>query len=404
MPLESVRTEHIKNRRNDFREQGIAVNLCVGKLSRGSWNSWGTGIVVWECGSVGVWECGRGLRPRCGGPSLNRSNFGLRSARHRRRRRLPQTQLETPPTARKPHCNVPRPNAGDRRFQGFDCQYLYVPACPQHRSYRITPAGWARVAHRTFGNFGSRYAGCNGFANRASHATRLEPGPGRLVLTTVNHLNSDLWELAAVDARRPTRAAPPDRPPQVLQRNPPKMGLHPGDPRQRGHPRPRRPLTIVARQPLPGTQRVYNLTVEGEHVYYVSELGLLAHNTCASTVPPQVTRNKAQGGLGGDAVRTALQQSKVFELVGEQIKVRTPGEGGHRITDFVVRSKRTGRLSIIEVKTGNATRDRVQLAKDAEIANPLDPTTFFGRRARAAAFPNNTPTGPIGTFEVMRAI
>jgi hypothetical protein len=66
----------------------------------------------------------------------------------------------------------------------------------------------------------------------------------------------------------------------------------------------------------------------------------------------------------------------------------------------MVRSKRTGRLSIIEVKTGGATRDAVQLAKDGLIADPKVATTYFGRNARAAGFPNGTPTGPIRTFEV----
>lgn len=37
---------------------------------------------------------------------------------------------------------------------------------------------------------------------------------------------------------------------------------------------------IVVSRSLPGTERVYNLTVEGEHVYYVTELGLLSHNNC----------------------------------------------------------------------------------------------------------------------------
>jgi hypothetical protein len=115
---------------------------------------------------------------------------------------------------------------------------------------------------------------------------------------------------------------------------------------------------------------------------------------------PQVRLNQAQGALGEDKVRARLLDSKSLDLVEEQVRIRTPGEGSYRRIDFLVRSKRTGRLSIIEVKTGGATRDAAQLAKDALIANPEAPTTFFGQRARAARFADGTPTGPIRTFEV----
>ena len=37
-------------------------------------------------------------------------------------------------------------------------------------------------------------------------------------------------------------------------------------------------LQVVSTRPIPGTHRVYNMTVEGEHVYHVSTLGVLAHN------------------------------------------------------------------------------------------------------------------------------
>ncbi|MCG8651520.1 MAG: hypothetical protein MI861_16885 [Pirellulales bacterium] len=38
---------------------------------------------------------------------------------------------------------------------------------------------------------------------------------------------------------------------------------------------------IESRLPRPGPQTVYNLEVYGEHVYFVGQQGLLAHNTCA---------------------------------------------------------------------------------------------------------------------------
>ena len=46
------------------------------------------------------------------------------------------------------------------------------------------------------------------------------------------------------------------------------------------------PLQVVSLRAIPGTHRVYNMTVEGEHVYHVSTLGVLAHNNnCAMPTP-----------------------------------------------------------------------------------------------------------------------
>jgi len=112
----------------------------------------------------------------------------------------------------------------------------------------------------------------------------------------------------------------------------------------------------------------------------------------------RVLQNQAQGALGEAAVRARLLNSTRLELVGEQIRITTPGVGSFRVTDFLVRSRQTGRLSIIEVKTGGATRDAMQLAKDALIADPLTPTMWTG--SRAAAYKLSGPTGPIRTFEI----
>jgi hypothetical protein len=114
----------------------------------------------------------------------------------------------------------------------------------------------------------------------------------------------------------------------------------------------------------------------------------------------QTQRNRLQGILGEDAVRARLLRNPRLEVVGEQIRVRTPGEGSYRITDFLVRGRKSGRLRIIEVKTGGAYRSTSQLAKDALIADPFSATTFFGRRARAAGFPSNRSPGKAGGFRM----
>lgn len=111
-------------------------------------------------------------------------------------------------------------------------------------------------------------------------------------------------------------------------------------------------------------------------------------------------RNSIQGDLGEAAVRQRLLDSNRLTLLGEQIQITTPGVGSHRVTDFLVQSNKTGKLSIIEVKTGNATRSSSQLAKDALIADPTVPTLFRGDRLSPFGFPAGTPTPPIITFEV----
>jgi hypothetical protein len=57
------------------------------------------------------------------------------------------------------------------------------------------------------------------------------------------------------------------------------------------------PLTVVSLVRHPGVVRVYNMTVEDEHVYYVSDLDLLAHNAdCHHIMTNKNTVSKANGG------------------------------------------------------------------------------------------------------------
>jgi hypothetical protein len=44
-------------------------------------------------------------------------------------------------------------------------------------------------------------------------------------------------------------------------------------------------ITVVSCQPLDKTERVYNMTVEDEHVYHVGNLNLLTHNTGCLPLP-----------------------------------------------------------------------------------------------------------------------
>ncbi len=136
----------------------------------------------------------------------------------------------------------------------------------------------------------------------------IDQGPGRVVLTTVNHLNPRVVELTLqVGAGGPTvpergkdstagknrsrsRSASGDLPLETVRPTAHHKfysetraqwlsaeDLQPGK-HLRGL---TGPLQVVSQRPIPGTHRVYNMTVEGEHVYHVSTLGVLAHNMCA---------------------------------------------------------------------------------------------------------------------------
>ena len=114
----------------------------------------------------------------------------------------------------------------------------------------------------------------------------IEDGAGRVVLTTVNHLNRIVMELTVRDVVgdqtkiRPTaphRFYSDTRRDWVATRN-----LQPGEV-LRGLDGP---LTVVGLERVPGTHRVYNMTVEGEHVYRVSKLGALVHNSYSGPLMP----------------------------------------------------------------------------------------------------------------------
>jgi hypothetical protein len=106
----------------------------------------------------------------------------------------------------------------------------------------------------------------------------IESGAGRVVLTTVSHLNNEVYELTvrSMDGRnetvRPTaqhkfyRAS--DQ--AFIQ----KSELAVGDELEGVD----GPIYVTGLRQVPGTHRVYNLTVEDDHVYRVSLLGALVHN------------------------------------------------------------------------------------------------------------------------------
>ncbi|MBC8356602.1 MAG: hypothetical protein H8E66_31890, partial [Planctomycetes bacterium] len=56
------------------------------------------------------------------------------------------------------------------------------------------------------------------------------------------------------------------------------------------------PITIAAITPLPGTHRVYNMTVQGEHLYRVANCGVLVHNNCPAWLQKLTAKNINNSG------------------------------------------------------------------------------------------------------------
>ena len=159
-------------------------------------------------------------------------------------------------------------------------------------------------------------------------------GPGRVVLTTVNHLNPQVFELQLADGKghkefvRPTRNHKfysADRKGWVTVDH-----LHIGE-----HvPGLSDVMTVVAVDRLPGVHRVYNMTVERDHVYHVTALGALVHNDCST-----IAENAANGRAFEDQGLNFLRQ--VQKNVQDQVSI-VPFDGNGNPVDFHVRLDAVG--------------------------------------------------------------
>ncbi|GAB6188181.1 hypothetical protein JCM17478_36830 [Thermopirellula anaerolimosa] len=116
------------------------------------------------------------------------------------------------------------------------------------------------------------------------------------MLTTVNHLNANVFELTVADEQgRQERVRPTgshkfyslDRGDFI-----PTEALREGEHLQGIAGR----LTLLRRERVPGVHRVYNMTVEGEHLYRVSLLGALVYNMCPVEPPGGGAPSATPGG------------------------------------------------------------------------------------------------------------
>jgi RHS repeat-associated protein len=122
-----------------------------------------------------------------------------------------------------------------------------------------------------------------------------------------------------------------------------------------------------------------------------------------------VQSNRVAGNSGRDALATRLRNSRRFEVLDTEVKIRTPGHStktgrtGSRNADIVVRDRKTQEIIQVEVKTGNASRDATQRSKDAEILSgggSKGQTVWGTNKIGNKGLPKGSATGPIRTIEV----
>jgi Pretoxin HINT domain len=111
---------------------------------------------------------------------------------------------------------------------------------------------------------------------------RIRPGPGRVVLTTINHLNPDVIELTLEDESSNRETLRPTGTHKFYSVSQDKWlsasELKSGEQLDGINGQ----VTVVASRNIPGTHRVYNFTVQGEHLYRVANCGVLVHNNGCS--------------------------------------------------------------------------------------------------------------------------
>ncbi|MDO4557283.1 MAG: polymorphic toxin-type HINT domain-containing protein, partial [Lachnospiraceae bacterium] len=125
---------------------------------------------------------------------------------------------------------------------------------------------------------------------------------------------------------------------------------------------------VIQILPRPGPERVHNLEVLNEHVYYVENVGLLVHNECIEQKRDSLGRFEGKEGTelrpGSIAEKRAHAIALMFGAreVYEQVTLISSHpelEGKHRRMDLVVKLD-DGTYLGIEVKSGGAKRNQFQ--------------------------------------------
>jgi RHS repeat-associated protein len=141
--------------------------------------------------------------------------------------------------------------------------------------------------------------GLQGTVESITACPTIQSGPGRVVLTTVSHLNDDLYTLTLKDASGKTETLGVTGYHRFYDQASgwtEVQNLYSGETLRGAN----GSLTVVSAVRAPGLDRVYNMTVEADHVYYVGDLPALVHNNCNSS-----ELDKNLGGVPGDGLDAA---------------------------------------------------------------------------------------------------
>jgi hypothetical protein len=202
-----------------------------------------------------------------------------------------------------------------------------------------------------------------------SACTRIKPGPGRVVLSTLTHRSPQLMEVRVEGldhALEPTATHPffsEDRRDWVLAGE-----LQVGE-RVRTKDCPAR---ITGIKWKPGTHRVYNIEVEADHTYFVAKLGVLVHNTCNRVPNPHGKKGGPAHQKEVDKVEADIQ-SRGLKPVREH-NVKTPGgHKGERYVDVVGKDK-TGK--VVEYhQVGKQTKGGIPVSRERKAIDDIQGAT-----------------------------
>jgi hypothetical protein len=132
----------------------------------------------------------------------------------------------------------------------------------------------------------------------------IRAGPGRVVLTTVNHLSRGVCNLTYLNSAGQRETIRPTSSHRFYSLDR-KDWIHIGD-ANKGEKLQgfnNEIITVVSCQPLGKTERVYNMTIENEHVYHVRYLNLLTHNNgCIKVIGRQHDTAVARDWDGHDVL------------------------------------------------------------------------------------------------------
>jgi hypothetical protein len=132
----------------------------------------------------------------------------------------------------------------------------------------------------------------------------IRAGPGRVVLTTVNHLSRGVCNLKYINSAGQNETIRPTVSHRFYSLDR-KDWIHIGDARfgEKLQGLGNDIITVVSCQPLGKTERVYSMTVEDEHVYHVGKLNLLTHNNgCIKVIGRQPDTAVAKDWDGYDVL------------------------------------------------------------------------------------------------------